>query len=165
MEKDNPKHIVGVSGLVTNDNGEVLVVQSIDRLDTWELPGGQVQEGEPLDQAVIRECLEETGILIKPVGITGVYYNSSYDVLSVVFRCEYISGEINIQPDEIKDAKFAEITEANMDQYFTRPHIKSRFIDALGPEVMVPYETWDDPYNRTVRLEPSLTSPHPECKN
>lgn len=41
------------------------------RADTWELPGGQVEEGEALDQAVCREIKEETGLTVKPIGITG----------------------------------------------------------------------------------------------
>ena len=40
-----PKHIIAVSPYVTNENGEA--------------PGGQVEEGEPLDKAVGREILEE----------------------------------------------------------------------------------------------------------
>ena len=36
-----------------------------------ELPGGQVEEGEALDQAVCREIKEETGLTVKPIGITG----------------------------------------------------------------------------------------------
>ena len=56
------------------------------RADTWELPGGQVEEGEALDQAVCREMLEETGLTVKPLGVTGVYYNASKNILAVVLK-------------------------------------------------------------------------------
>lgn len=56
------------------------------RADTWELPGGQVEEGEALDQAVCREIKEETGLTVKPIGITGVYYNASMNILAVVLK-------------------------------------------------------------------------------
>lgn len=56
------------------------------RSDTWELPGGQVEEGEALDQAICREIKEETGLTVKPIGITGVYYNASMHILAVVLK-------------------------------------------------------------------------------
>ncbi|BAC13191.1 hypothetical protein [Oceanobacillus iheyensis HTE831] len=52
-----PKHIIAVSANVTNEKGETLLVKTHWRSDTWETPGGQVEEGEPLDKAVEREIL------------------------------------------------------------------------------------------------------------
>ncbi|GAM12253.1 NUDIX hydrolase [Mesobacillus selenatarsenatis] len=148
-----PKHIIAVSANVTNENGETLLVKTHWRSDTWETPGGQVEEGEPLDKAVCREILEETGIEILPIGITGVYYNATKHILSVVFLAKYVSGDIKIQPEEIKEAKFIQLTEENIDNYITRPHMKSRTIDCLKAKNFVPYETWDvDPYNLLGRL-------------
>ncbi|WP_246017656.1 NIPSNAP family protein [Mesobacillus subterraneus] len=41
-----PKHIMSVSGYITNASGEVLLVRNLHRADTMEMPGGQVEEGE-----------------------------------------------------------------------------------------------------------------------
>lgn len=154
MENNHPKHIIAVSAYVTNDNGEALLVKTHWRSDTWEAPGGQVEEGEPLDKAVSREVLEETGILVRPLGITGVYYNSTKHLLSVVFKAEYVSGNIIIQPEEIKEAKFVKLTSSNIDDYITRPHMKSRTIDAMEVKHFIPYETWEvSPYNLLGRLD------------
>ena len=90
---------------------EVLLAKVHWRADTWELPGGQVEEGEALDQAVCREIKEETGLTVKPIGITGVYYNTSMHILAVVFKVAYISGEIKIQPEEIQEAKFVDLND------------------------------------------------------
>lgn len=148
-----PKHIIAVSANVMNANGETLLVKTHWRSDTWEAPGGQVEEGEPLDQAVCREILEETGIVIAPIGITGVYYNSTKQLLSVVFKADYVSGEIVLQPEEIKEAKFVRLTEETIDEYITRPHMKSRILDCLKAEHFLPYETWEvEPYNLIGRL-------------
>lgn len=123
------------------------------RADTWELPGGQVEEGEALDQAVCREIKEETGLTVKPIGITGVYYNTSMHILAVVFKVAYISGEIKIQPEEIQEAKFVDLNEENIDEYITRPHMKSRTLDAMRATHFIPYETWEvQPYNLIGRL-------------
>lgn len=154
MNTNNPKHIVAVSALVTNENNETLLVKTHSRSDTWESPGGQVEEGEALDTAVRREVLEETGIIIEPLGITGIYYNVTNQVLSVVFKAKFVSGEIKLQPEEIKEAKFVQLTEANIDQYITRPNMKSRTIDAMNAQNFIPYETWEvRPFQLLGRLE------------
>ncbi|ASK12827.1 MULTISPECIES: NUDIX hydrolase [Bacillus] len=153
MEHKTPKHIVAVAGYLTNGKNEVLLTKVHWRADTWELPGGQVEEGEALDQAVCREIKEETGLTVKPIGITGVYYNTSMHILAVVFKVAYISGEIKIQPEEIQEAKFVDLNEENIDEYITRPHMKSRTLDAMRATHFIPYETWEvQPYNLIGRL-------------
>ena len=148
-----PKHIIAVSANVTDENGNILLVRTHVRSDTWEAPGGQVEEGEPLDQAVCREVFEETGTVISPIGITGVYYNVSKNLLAIVFKADYVSGDITIQPEEIKEAKFIKLTEENIDQYITRPHMLSRTLDCMRAKHFVPYETWKvNPYNLIGRL-------------
>lgn len=154
MGHEHPKHIIAVSAYVTNEKGEALLVKTHWRSDTWESPGGQVEEGEPLDKAVSREVLEETGIVIRPIGITGVYYNASMHLLSVVFKAEYVSGELVIQQEEIQEAKFVALTESTIGQYITRPHMKSRTLDAMRAKKFIPYETWEvSPYNLLGRLD------------
>ena len=154
MTHQHPKHIIAVSGLIINEQGEVLLVKTHWRSDTWECPGGQVEEGEALDQAVIREVLEETGVVIKPLGITGVYYNATKQLLSVVFKAKYISGNIAIQAEEIKEAAFVKLTPVNIEEYITRPNMISRTLDSMNAEHYTPYETWEvSPYNLLGRLE------------
>lgn len=49
-----PRHSVAVSAFVRH-KGKALLVKTHFRSDTWEIPGGIVQEGEPLHEAVCRE--------------------------------------------------------------------------------------------------------------
>lgn len=154
MTANYPKHIVAVSAYITNDKGEALLVKAHWRKDTWEPPGGQVEQGEALDEAVRREVLEETGIEIIVHGITGVYYNASSEILSVIFRAECNDSKITMQPEEIYDAKFITLTEENIGEYITRPNMLSRTLDAMRAEDCVPYETWEArPYNLLGRME------------
>ncbi|XEC97607.1 NUDIX hydrolase [Paenibacillus tarimensis] len=142
MEYQLPKHCVSVTALVTNEKEEALLLRTHWRSDTWEMPGGNVELGEPLDQAICREFHEETGIVIKPIGITGVYMNTTKQVLTVCFRARYISGEIRIQEDEVLEAKFIKIDESNIGEYITRPQQRSRFLDAMNAKYFVPFEAW-----------------------
>ncbi len=96
---------------------------------------------------------EETSIVIEPIGVTGVYYNTTQGIVSIVFYANYVTGEINIQPEEIKDARFIALNEANIDNYLVRPHMKSRTLDAMK-KTRVPYETWEvAPFHLLERIE------------
>lgn len=154
MTNPIPKHIIAVSAYITNEHHETLLVKTHWRSDTWESPGGQVEAGESLEKAVRREVLEETGVVIKPLGITGVYYNAQSELLVVIFKAHYVSGTLKIQPEEIKEAKFVKLDEENIDTYITRPNMKSRTIDAMRAKHFVPYETWETrPQKRLERLD------------
>ncbi len=70
-----PVHIVTVGGLIENDEGKILMLLSPDR--GWEIPGGQVEGGESLTDALKREVKEETGIDIEVGNLKTVYSNVS----------------------------------------------------------------------------------------
>lgn len=60
-------HQVGCAGLVTNDDRkELLVIKEAERHNgvrvQWKLPGGMLDRGEDIEDAVTREVWEETGI-------------------------------------------------------------------------------------------------------
>lgn len=91
-EKHYPVHIVSVGGFVENTLGQVLLIES-PRYDDWEFPGGQVDEGETLTDALEREVLEETGIIIKVRSLVGIYSNTGKpSIVNIDFICEYVSG-------------------------------------------------------------------------
>ena len=62
VEKILPTHIVAAAGIVLNERDEVLLVNTY--LDSWVLPGGEVEIGENLMDAVKREIFEESGICL-----------------------------------------------------------------------------------------------------
>ncbi len=71
----------------------------------------------------------------------------------MVFKAKYVSGEIKIQPEEINEAKFVKLTEENIDNYITRPHMRSRTLDSIKAINFIPYETWEvNPYKLIGRL-------------
>jgi len=70
------------------------------------MPGGAVEEGETLEQAVIREVYEETNLLVKTKDIVAVnesiFQDKQEHAIFFTFRGELAGGNISIKnPDEI----------------------------------------------------------------
>ena len=97
-----PTHIVAVAGLVEDGNGNVLLVKTNNR--GWDYPGGQVEVGEHLEEALIREIWEESGINVSVRCLAAVYSNIKQyvwqDGETIVptkvmfdFLCDYVSGQ------------------------------------------------------------------------
>lgn len=57
---------VRVTGVVIEDDRILLLNQDTDTGRGWSLPGGKVEEGEPLADALVREMREETGLDVQP---------------------------------------------------------------------------------------------------
>jgi 8-oxo-dGTP diphosphatase len=89
----NALHSVSVAAIVTNDAGEVLMIQRRDN-GHWEPPGGVLELGESIQDGLRREVREETGLDIEPGRLTGVYKNMPRGVVALVFRAQVIGGSI-----------------------------------------------------------------------
>ncbi|MDZ4938597.1 NUDIX domain-containing protein, partial [Clostridium perfringens] len=56
---------VRVTGILIEDERILLVKQSVSSERGWSLPGGRVEQGETLEEAMVREMEEETGLTTK----------------------------------------------------------------------------------------------------
>jgi ADP-ribose pyrophosphatase YjhB (NUDIX family) len=73
----------------------------------WSIPGGLVETGETLDQAVRREVLEETGLRVKPVEMFGIFERvmrdargrAEYHYLLLDYVCTVIGGRLRAGDD------------------------------------------------------------------
>lgn len=148
-----PKHIVSVAACITNSCGEVLLVKNEHRNDTYEIPGGRMEIGETLEEAVKREVFEETGIRTKITGVTGVYQNLTLGVVCIVFKGEYVSGEPMIQPGETQEVFFEQVSEDNIQELVTREHFQDRLMDALHNKAVALESYYVRPYEVVYRLE------------
>jgi ADP-ribose pyrophosphatase YjhB (NUDIX family) len=127
MMSDDPRHIVGVSGVVRDDEGRVLLVRTPRR--GWEPPGGQVELGEDLQTALKREIREESGCEVDVGRLVGVYSNVGSHIVMFTFLCAWRVGE-PCGGNECMDARWSEPEEAI--GLVTHPANKAKLRDALS---------------------------------
>jgi len=55
--------------IVENNTGKILLVKSPKWHNKWTLPGGHIEPGEKIEEALLREAEEEVGLNLKSLGI------------------------------------------------------------------------------------------------
>jgi 8-oxo-dGTP diphosphatase len=85
-----PKHIVSAATIVINEQAELLLIKGPGR--GWEMPGGQVEEGESLKEAAIRETLEESGIEVEVTKFCGIFQNVDQSICNTLFLAKPVGG-------------------------------------------------------------------------
>src|SRR6266568_4306337 len=81
---------IGVYALIFN--GESILLAHRRDIDWWNLPGGGMEAGETVDEAIIREVREETGLEVEVDQLVGVYSKPLKQEVVLAFRCRVISG-------------------------------------------------------------------------
>ena len=103
-------------GIIKNDDGKILILKRHPKSrtdpNTWELPGGKVEEGEFFDDALVREIKEETNLDCK-VGDLAIAIQHDYPykrTVQMIMYLDDIEGDFKIS-DEHTDGKYASVDE------------------------------------------------------
>jgi 8-oxo-dGTP diphosphatase len=116
---------IAVSALIF-EHGRVLLAHRRD-IDWWNLPGGGLEPGETVDEAVVREVLEETGLQVEVERLVGVYSKPQKAELVLSFSCKVTGGTAQATEEARACRYFApENLPAN-----TLPKHRQRVEDAL----------------------------------
>lgn len=78
---------LSVHAVITNSEGEVLLLEATYGEKAWGLPGGALDPGETIHEGLRRECAEELGCDIEILYLSGVYAHSSVRSHAFIFRC------------------------------------------------------------------------------
>jgi 8-oxo-dGTP diphosphatase len=128
MRRRYPKHpLVGVGALIftrSGRRGPILLVERGGKplKGYWSLPGGLVETGELLEDAVRREILEETGLRIAPVSRFDIFERimrdsqgrAEYHYLLVDYVCKVVGGKLRAGDDV---SRAAWVRRSELDRY------------------------------------------------
>jgi 8-oxo-dGTP pyrophosphatase MutT (NUDIX family) len=103
----DPLWLPGVTAVVFNDAGEILLGQRAD-FGYWSIPAGVPDPGEEPAAAIVREVYEETAVRVVPERISSVtvtpevvYPNGDVcQYMNVTFRCRAAGGVALVNDDE-----------------------------------------------------------------
>ena len=111
MQREFPvAPLVGVGAVIVEEGRVLLVRRGTEPLKgQWSLPGGLLELGESLTDGVIREVLEETGLMVEPVELVellGRIHREGkrvrYHYVIADYLCRVMGG--SLQADSVDDA-------------------------------------------------------------
>ncbi|MFW1945970.1 NUDIX hydrolase [Acinetobacter guillouiae] len=86
--------------VIFNENRQVLLLKATYADCAWGLPGGGLDQGETVHDALIRECQEELGCEVLIEYLSGVYYHSAVNSHAFMFKCTLLNDQIINLSDE-----------------------------------------------------------------
>jgi ADP-ribose pyrophosphatase YjhB (NUDIX family) len=102
----NPRLVV--TTIPINADGEVVLLRrGIEPgKGWWAQPGGFLEVDETVTEAAIRETLEETGLIVQPGEIVGLYSRLEAAVVVIAFEAQVIRGEYRLNPEALEIQAF-----------------------------------------------------------
>jgi 8-oxo-dGTP diphosphatase len=116
---------IGVFALIF-DEGRVLLGHRRD-IDWWNLPGGGMEAGETVDEALCREVREETGLEVEVERLVGVYSKPQKQEVVLSFCCRVVGGTLQ-ETEETQESRYFEPDALPTN---TLPKHRQRIEDAL----------------------------------
>ena len=119
------------------DSGTVLLTRRSDN-GCWCLPGGGIDPGESVEEACIREVLEETGLIVRVTRLVGVYSNphkiieyadgNKYQGVTITFESQIIGGQLCLNEET---TEFKYFSADQLDDPEVMDGTRERVVDAL----------------------------------
>lgn len=128
---------VAVSAFIQDDEGRILMIRRTDN-DLYSIPGGQLELGETLAEAAVREVREETGVECEVTGVIGLYSDPKHVIayddgeirqeFSICFRASPIGGILKTSR-ESKEVTW--VSKEQLDELAIHPSIRHRISHAM----------------------------------
>lgn len=105
------KFRLGVFAVITNKENQVLLLKATYDGERWGLPGGSVDPGETVHEALARECSEELGVTTKILYLSGIYFHRAYDSHACIFRGEIAENAVITLSNEHSEYRYFSLDE------------------------------------------------------
>ena len=106
MRQINDQFLIGVTGIIFNNDGKILLVKHTYRdEDNWSLPGGYIKAKEHPKEELEREVEEECGAIISADRRLKIRTDRHSSRLDIVYVGTYMGGELK-NSDETETAGF-----------------------------------------------------------
>ena len=109
MQREFPEApLVGIGAVIIEGDRVLLVKRAHPPIQGhWSIPGGVLEVGELVREAAIREAREETGLIVEPADLLGVYdrvlrnaeRRVQYHYVLIDFLCRRTGGELQAADD------------------------------------------------------------------
>lgn len=106
----DPANMPAISAGIILDSGKLLLVQRRVKEGelSWQFPAGQVEEGETLEQAAVRETLEEVGLTVTAQQLLGERIHPKTGRRMAYVACSIDTGHAHVaDTDELADIAWA----------------------------------------------------------
>lgn len=107
--------IPAVAAVIRNAEDEILLIRKVGE-QLWGLPAGAIEPGETPSRALRREVFEETGLMVTPERVAGVFGGEQYsyeysngdkvEYSVVVFDCSIVKGTLRSRDGEADKLKY-----------------------------------------------------------
>jgi 8-oxo-dGTP diphosphatase len=102
---------LSVIAIIPLDKGVVMVRRAIEPgYGLWVVPGGFVDQGEVVEEALVRETQEETHLTVRPLRLLNIYSYANRPTVIAAYVAEYVSGEL-AAGDETLEARIFGLKE------------------------------------------------------
>jgi ADP-ribose pyrophosphatase YjhB (NUDIX family) len=135
-DPDAPKAnsvVPSVTVAVQDRRGRILLVHKTDN-DLWALPGGGHEIGESISETAVREVKEETGVIVEPTGIIGLYTDPNHVMayddgevrqqFSICFSARLVGGEPRQDGTETSEVRW--VDPVDLDRLTIHPSMRLR---------------------------------------
>jgi 8-oxo-dGTP diphosphatase len=143
---------IRVCGLLVEDDELLLVKLNAPTRDTpfWSPPGGGLELGERLEDALVREFIEETGLQVEPQRLFYIseFVQPPFHAVEFYFLCENVGGKLVVGTDpelvnhsqmilDIQYIRFAEMGTMDIFPTFIRDRFHQDYTSRVDTPIWI----------------------------